>query len=533
MVNQTWGYKLAAPLSFVVGFFSLSQELIWVRWVGFGHGGAAQSFSWVLTSFLVGISIGALIGKWRCTKSKDLVFDAGFILVVAGVFDALVLYAAPFGMFFSPPSFAVQFVLVGFAAGIKGVLFPIVHQMGTTSDQTQVGKSFSKVYGANIAGSTLGPLLTGFVLLSLFTSAQLYGAIGLLCLFIGVVLIWPSKALFTKFQSVLSVIILNSVAAMLIFAPDPIERVAKKNEDRTGLVSMIQNRQGIVHLVDSKQSGGMITFGGNVYDGRTGFDMVVNANRLDRAYLMATLHPAPKRVLVIGLSTGAWTKIIAGIPGIEHIDVVEINPAYATLVQQDPKLNDLFQDPRIHFHWGDGRRWLRANPTARYDLIFQNTTFHWRAYISLLVSQEYLTEAKTHLLPAGIMAINTTSSPDIYHTAASVFESTVRYENFVYGSNQRIARRSDAEQILKSSWVQVDGKRTPAFTSNMFLPGAIGQIILSAPLEGANSHSRELLSKTLGKVREPELITDLNLITEYRFGRSIFKPLSLEAKPVK
>jgi predicted membrane-bound spermidine synthase len=515
--NHALGFRIAAPLSFVAGFLSLSQEMIWVRWVGFGHGGAAQSFSWVLVSFLVGIAVGALFGKWRCSVSQNLIFDAGFIFILAGLFDAVVLYAAPFAMIFHPLSFGVQFVLVGLAAGIKGTLFPIVHQLGITSTVANVGKSFSRVYGANIAGSTLGPLVTGFVLLNYFTAAQIYGAVALTSLAIGFVLVWPWRATLTISQGLLASLLMIALAGLLIRAPDPVVRVANSAKSGGKISAMVQNRQGIVHMINTQEPGGLVTFGGNIYDGRTGFDMNINANRLDRAYFMATVHAAPKRVLVIGLSTGAWTKVILGMPGIEQVDVVEINPAYAQLMANDADLREVFGDPRLTMHWGDGRRWLRANPDKKYDLIVQNTTFHWRAYITLLASQDYFLEVKPHLLAGGIMGINTTDSPDIFYTAAKTFESSVRYENFVYVSNQPIQRRADAQQVLQDCWVIIGGQKIPAFAPALFAPNRIGANLLNAPLEPAINYA----AKLLGGKRNPEVITDLNLITEYRYGRSI------------
>ena len=43
-------------LSFAIGFLSLSEEILWVRLVGFAYSGVPQSFSFVLGSFLLGIA---------------------------------------------------------------------------------------------------------------------------------------------------------------------------------------------------------------------------------------------------------------------------------------------------------------------------------------------------------------------------------------------------------------------------------------------------------------------------------------------
>ena len=39
----------------------------------------------------------------------------------------------------------------------------------------------------------------------------------------------------------------------------------------------------------------------------------------------------------------------------------------------------------------DGRRWLLAHPSVRYDAIVANTTFNWRDHSTGLLSVEFLT----------------------------------------------------------------------------------------------------------------------------------------------
>ena len=71
--------------------------------------------------------------------------------------------------------------------------------------------------------------------------------------------------------------------------------------------------------------------------------------------MVALMMPSPKRVLFVGLSTGAWVRAMQGFPGVERIDVVEINPAYVDLIPSYGQLLPLLQDPRIHMHIDDGR----------------------------------------------------------------------------------------------------------------------------------------------------------------------------------
>ena len=47
--------RLAWLLSFGAGFLSLSQEILWVRLVGFLQQGVPQAFSWVLGLYLLSL----------------------------------------------------------------------------------------------------------------------------------------------------------------------------------------------------------------------------------------------------------------------------------------------------------------------------------------------------------------------------------------------------------------------------------------------------------------------------------------------
>ena len=274
---------------------------------------------------------------------------------------------------------------------------------------------------------------------------------------------------------------------------------------------MIQNKHGIIHVFRAPRGqGGDVTFGGNVYDGRINVDMGINSNELDRAYLMAVMHLGPHRALVVGLSTGAWTRIIEGMPGIESVKVIEINPGYLELIGLYPEVAPLLSDPHVEIQIDDGRRWLRAHPDERFDLIFQNTTWHWRIYATQLLSADYLREVKTHLMPGGILTSNSTGSLDAYRTALEVFKHVVRYKGFIYMSDSPLAKRPDAERVLRASRI---GER-PAFDDAQFAGDGIAARLLHDPLQSAQdfiAHSDQRNSAAI--------ITDMNLLPEFAHGR--------------
>jgi SAM-dependent methyltransferase len=158
----------------------------------------------------------------------------------------------------------------------------------------------------------------------------------------------------------------------------------------------------------------------------------------------------------------------------------------------------------------DGRRWLRAHPDERFDLVFQNTTWHWRAYTTQLLSADYLREVKAHLTPGGILASNSTASIDAYRTALEVFPHVVRYKGFIYMSDQPLAKRPDTEQVLRASRI---GDR-PAFDDALFADGGVAARLVNDPLQSAQDYIAHSEGRDSARI-----ITDMNLLPEFAHGR--------------
>ena len=153
-------------------------------------------------------------------------------------------------------------------------------------------------------------------------------------------------------------------------------------------VSVVENRSGVITV----DAAGRV-YGGGAYDGAFNLDPKSDINGVTRIYAALSIHPAPRRVLEIGLSSGSWAQIIANHPGVEHVEVVEINPGYLALIRSRPLVAGLLRDPKVHIDIDDGRRWLRRQQD-RFDLIVMNTTWHWRSNATNLLSREFLELAR-------------------------------------------------------------------------------------------------------------------------------------------
>src|SRR5262249_39141420 len=96
-------------------------------------------------------------------------------------------------------------------------------------------------------------------------------------------------------------------------------------------------------------------------------------------------------------------------------------------------------NPKVKIITDDGRRWLRANPDKHFDAIVLNTTFHFRANATNLLSVEFLELIRHHLNAGGIFFYNTTDSARVQRTGCVVFAHGARFTNHMLVSDRPIA----------------------------------------------------------------------------------------------
>lgn len=86
------------------------------------------------------------------------------------------------------------------------------------------------------------------------------------------------------------------------------------------------------------------------------------------------VHPNVKRVLVIGAGDGGAVRELAKYPEIEHIDLVEIDELVIRVCREFlPRTACRLDEERVHIHYEDGLRFVRAQEDA-YDLIIVDST---------------------------------------------------------------------------------------------------------------------------------------------------------------
>ena len=447
---------VAIVLSAMFGFIALAYEIVWYRIYSFASAGAAPSFALLLGFYLGGIAYGSMVVRHACRAKLRL--DRRGALRVTGM---LILWANIVGFLLGPAvgivvkvvpySATYEFVFVG--ASLMGACFPLLSHAGI-DPRGQAGSSLSYMYLANIIGSAAGSFVVGFILMDSWS-------IRAICSFLlacGVALALATTWLSGRFCWHRALAIGLAVAAGLLAFSGPLfsgmyARLLWKNySPAIPLRAILENRHGVIAVTSDAA-----VFGGGVYDGRFNTDLWHDTNGIVRAYAVAGLHPHPREVLVVGLSSGSWAQVIVNHPRLEKMTVVEINPGYLQLIAGHPDVASLLHNPKVEMFIDDGRRWLIANPGRQFDVIVMNTTWNWRANASNLLSTEFLKLIRAHLKPGGVHYYNTTDSGEALLTGAAEFPYAWRFMNFLAVSDRPIA---PDKQLLRQALEQyrIDGR---------------------------------------------------------------------------
>ena len=423
----------------VCGLISLAYEIVWYRAYSFASGSHAKAFALLLAAYLEGIAFGSLFSRSICqavsgkTAARCLAAISGFA-IVANLIGYMVTPAMAFSVRFVP--YVLTMPMVTLSTCLLGALFPLICHVSIAPD-AKAGARLSYLYLSNIIGSVCGTLLVGFILMDLWSIRQ----ISLFLVILGVLL--GSAFALTVLRGVRLAGALGAAAfAVLIISisSGPLfdriyEEMLYKNDYRLAdrFAHVVESRSGVVAV-----SRDGTVFGNGVYDGRFNTSPLRDTNMIIRAYAIAGFHPAPRKVLMIGLASGSWAQVIVNHPAVESMTIVEINPGYLQLIPRYPEVAGILRNPKVKIVIDDGRRWLVRNPSRQFDLIAMNTTYHWREHSTNLLSTDFLRLASQHLLPGGMLFYNTTWSGEVQLTGATVFPYALRVVNFLAVSNAPI-----------------------------------------------------------------------------------------------
>jgi predicted membrane-bound spermidine synthase len=473
----------AAPLPVWVaiylfsGFVALSYEIVWFRLLGVVVKSTAFTFGTLLTLYLAGIGLGALVGSRRAMNAPHparsffvlqaagglsaglllavFVFAADDVRAFRGYFDSYEPLnvrdsvnalralagdsaARPDGAGDLALRFLVLYVVVPLVLVVPptffmGCAFPYLQRVVQT-DKNRVGRRVGALLLANIAGSMLGTVVTGWLLLSVLGTA---GTLKLLTALSSLFLVgaWRSGP---PMSAARPVAVAVGVVLLILTMPGAASLWARLHGATPGRVIVSEDNSGlaVVKARDESWTGQKIVFVNGVGQSVIPYGDIHTA----LGAVPALVHPDPKAVAIIGLGSGDTVYAGAARPETTSVVCVEIvRPQLHTLRQlagrdSYPALPALLGDPRITHLAGDGRAYLQ-HTSQRFDVIEADALRPTSAYSGNLYSEAYFTLLKNRLTPNGLAA-TWVPSQRVHDTFVRVFPYGVSLPGILLGSNQ-------------------------------------------------------------------------------------------------
>ena len=193
-----------------------------------------------------------------------------------------------------------------------------------------------------------------------------------------------------------------------------------------------------ITVLDSERLGRILLLGEGDY-------AVTQFSEKDEAYYheaivhpTMSLHPDPKKVLVIGGGDGGTAREVLRYP-VEQVimaeldeDVIDVSRKFFPSIS-----NGAFDDPRLKLHVGDGRKYVEETP-EKFDVIIMDLT-DAEGPSKMLFTKEFYQSVKSKMTEGGVLSVQTGSpvfdpvqNGRISVTLREVFKNTASYANFIH-----------------------------------------------------------------------------------------------------
>lgn len=414
----------------IVGATAFAYEIAWTRLLEIMIGSSTYAFTLMLATFLAGTVIGSALFQRFAGHSRDIslsTFSRTQICTAIAALSSLVLF--PWIASIIPPllrathqtfaglllaQFAVSSLTVLPLAVVFGFNFPAVVVLvgGARRDNAGESAMVGKAYAANTLGAIVGAVAAGFWLVSWLGNFQLVVFTAGVNLLLAIVL---ELRLSPRSVPRLAMNVACLVAALFVgFSPYfnnksllSLSAVLYGNSYQGHLtLGEIAATNDLVFATDGVNASVSVLRSDNYValriNGKTDASTGDARTQLLLGHLGGALHPAPRRVLIIGFGSGMTASTVARYPDVERIDCVEIEPA---VIRAAPFLGTLnrgvMRDPRLHLIFDDARDFLLTS-REEYDLIISEPSNPWIAGIATLFTDEFYAAVRKRLAPGGM-----------------------------------------------------------------------------------------------------------------------------------
>jgi spermidine synthase len=458
---------------FLSGFIAIALEIVWFRVLGVMLKSNSFTFSWLLFVYLSGIaagsSIGLLVAKRITRPTTTFLWLQAAIPIYSGLCPIILLNALERIPILSPgwkylagywpmnirsaTHLTAQFDILYLGCSFFMVFIPclimgfnftnlqsIVH-----TDLKRLGRRLGWLQFSNIFGATMGAMAVGFFFFSAVGTASTFKILIWLDL-VFIALWW--KVEFGPKSSLAKVFGFAGCAAVVLFTvlSLPSQELLWANLHGTDINHIItkEGASGLgvlrcANWTDDREHVFVMANGQGQSELPFGSDPI----HTNLGLLPALLHPNPRDIAIIGLGSGDTVYGAAGRKETQSITCIELVEQEMETLKElqkrrlDESLNNLLSDPRIHFVYTDGRRFLNQ-PDKKYDILEADALLPHTAYSGNVYSREFFSLLREHLKPDGL-AVSWSPTSRTRASFISSFPYIAEFADDLWvGSNQPI-----------------------------------------------------------------------------------------------
>jgi len=418
-------------LAGITGLASFIYEIAWIRMLSLVTGASTHSFELMLSSFILGLSLGGFWIKRKIDTLENPIQFLAKVQIIMGVLAVLTLpiYLWTFEItqsFLNTVAFTNSgYVLYTFFSKSMYllVMFPATFMAGMTLPlvtfilmKSHYGhKAIGFTYSVNSIGSIIGVLLAVFVLMpGLGLKNTIFVAAGLdILLGIGLLMLFAKKDAGARrfIGPVVACSVLIIALATISFdqrtMASGVYRLGKSSlgedfdlkyhvDGRTSTVHVIRSDDGIVGILTNGKSDGALNVKRSLKEIGDEETMTLTS-AIPLAY-----RPDAKSVAQIGFGTGMGSETLLSSDNLEQLHTIEIEPAMFEAAKHFWPVNkSAYTDPRHQMIFDDAKSYFAKNK-KQFDIIIAEPSNPWVSGVASLFTHEFYGQVHQYVADGGV-----------------------------------------------------------------------------------------------------------------------------------
>ena len=390
---------------FVTGAAALALEILWTRILVYFVSISIYSFTVILVTFLLGITLGSLLFSRYIDRLKNPLLIFGYLQLAIGFFVLYLLQTIGNVLSETSMDLGGQFLKTGILILIPtllmGAAFPTIIK-SFTQNLKNLGNRLGKLYAVNTIGTVVGSLGASFVLLPLLGAQKSILLIAVVYTAIGIFnLVFALSAKRPLILIGLIVITVVGTGTLLVQRIKPV--VLYSSSFRHGEMNQLEYYHEGTEASLAVLKGNLNLRGLNINGATTAYTSYydVTVHKL-LGHLPLLLADEPRNALIIGFGLGSTAWSMAQ-HEVDRIDCVELVPEERETARYfEIENGDIFEDPRFNFIVGDGRNYLLTT-TQPYDVISINAIHP--AMSPYLYTYDFYQVCRSKMNPDGIICV--------------------------------------------------------------------------------------------------------------------------------